>query len=111
MRDTLLDFRKKGYCVLNQQFAQPLITASREAFWPRLRRYLEVHEKEPNRGPHRHYLPIPFEPPSFAPEFFFDGLSIVRGLMDGRACADQWGCDVALQGSEYQGMHVDYRRP
>jgi ectoine hydroxylase-related dioxygenase (phytanoyl-CoA dioxygenase family) len=47
------------------------------------------------------------------PEFFFDPdvLSIVRGLMDDRVVADQWGCDVPLRGSEYQGLHVDYQRP
>jgi ectoine hydroxylase-related dioxygenase (phytanoyl-CoA dioxygenase family) len=56
---------------------------------------------------------MPFDPPCFAPEFFFDHevLRIVRGVMDDRVVADQWGCDVPLQGSEYQDIHVDYRRP
>ncbi len=31
--------------------------------------------------------------------------------MDERIVADQWGCDVPLRGSEYQGAHVDYQRP
>ena len=38
-------------------------------------------------------------------------LSIVRGLMDDRIVADQWGCDVPLPGSEYQDVQVDYQRP
>ncbi|HUJ24146.1 MAG TPA: hypothetical protein VLX58_21570, partial [Bryobacteraceae bacterium] len=56
---------------------------------------------------------MPFEPPCFAPEFFFDPevLAIVRGVMGGRVVADQWGCDVPVRGSEYQEVHVDYRRP
>jgi ectoine hydroxylase-related dioxygenase (phytanoyl-CoA dioxygenase family) len=56
---------------------------------------------------------MPFEPPCFLPEFFFNigVLSIVRGLMDDRAIADQWGCDVSIRGSDYQGFHVDYQRP
>lgn len=56
---------------------------------------------------------MPFDPPCFAPEFFFDTeiLGIVRGLMGDRVVADQWGCDVPIQGSEYQEVHVDYRRP
>ncbi len=56
---------------------------------------------------------MPFRPPCFAPEFFFDHevLSIVRGAMDDRVVADQWGCDVPMRGSEYQGIHVDYQRP
>jgi ectoine hydroxylase-related dioxygenase (phytanoyl-CoA dioxygenase family) len=56
---------------------------------------------------------MPFEPSCFAPEFFFDPdvLAIVRGVLDERAVADQWGCDVPLRGSENQIAHVDYRRP
>jgi ectoine hydroxylase-related dioxygenase (phytanoyl-CoA dioxygenase family) len=56
---------------------------------------------------------MPFEPPCFVPEFFFDDevLRIVRTVMDDRVVADQWGCDVPLRGSEYQGVHVDYQRP
>ena len=66
-----------------------------------------------NRGPHRHFLPMPFESPCFAPQFFFDPdvLGIVRRLMDDRVVADQWGCDVPLRGSEYQDAHVDYQHP
>jgi hypothetical protein len=113
MQDKLTDLQKKSYCVLKQHFAPPLIAASQEAFWPRLLRYLEAHGNEPNRGPNRHYVPMPFAPPCFEPGFFFDAevLSIVRSLMGDRVVADQWGCDVALQGSDYQGVHVDYRHP
>ena len=31
--------------------------------------------------------------------------------MDDRVVADQWGCDAPLRGSDYQGIHVDYRSP
>jgi ectoine hydroxylase-related dioxygenase (phytanoyl-CoA dioxygenase family) len=56
---------------------------------------------------------MPFEPPCFVPEFFFDDevLGIVRRVMGDRVVADQWGCDVPVRGSEYQGIHVDYQRP
>jgi ectoine hydroxylase-related dioxygenase (phytanoyl-CoA dioxygenase family) len=56
---------------------------------------------------------MPFEPPCYAPEFFFDPdvVSVVRGVMDDRTVADQWGCDVPVRGSDYQDVHVDYRRP
>ncbi|HEV8259223.1 MAG TPA: phytanoyl-CoA dioxygenase family protein [Burkholderiales bacterium] len=56
---------------------------------------------------------MPFDPPCFTPHFFFDPdvLAIVRGLMDERVVADQWGCDVPVRGSQYQAVHVDYRRP
>ncbi len=112
MGEKLSELQENGFCVLRAHFARPLIDACREAFWPILLDYLDSHYARPNRGPHRHFLPMPFEPPCFAPEFFFDPtvLSIVRGAMDERVVADQWGCDVPLPGSEYQAAHVDYQR-
>src|ERR1035438_7578995 len=85
----------------------------REAFWPILLDYLERNRDQPNRGRQRHFLAMPFEVPCFAPEFFFDlgVLNIVRTVMDSPLVADQWSCDVPLQGSTYQDAHVDYQRP
>jgi len=90
-----------------------VIGACRDAFWPILLTYLKNHGHEPNRGPYRHFLPMPFDPPCFAPEFFCDTeiLNVVRGAMGSRVVADQWGCDVSLRGSEYQAFHIDYQRP
>lgn len=109
--DAVREIRDRGYAVLPAHFPEPRIAACREAFWPILMAHLESHE--PNRGPHRHFLPMPFDPPCFAPEFFFDRaiLHIARAVMDDRIVADQWGCDVPLRGSIYQEAHVDYRRP
>lgn len=56
-----------SYCVLKEHFVSSLIDACRDAFCPLLLAYLKVHGNEPNRGPHRHFLPMPFEPPCFAP--------------------------------------------
>lgn len=113
IKEKILEIQDKGYCVLRAHLAQPVIDACRDAFWPVLLAYLRTHGLEPNRGPHRHFLPMPFEPPCFAPEFFFDteALSLVQSVMDDTVVADQWGCDVALPGSDYQGVHVDYQRP
>ena len=102
-----------GYVVLRGHFARTAVESCRDAFWPVLTSYLERHGDAPNRGAHRHFLPMPFEPPCFAPEFLFDDtiLDIVRSAMDERVVADQWGCDVPVRGSEYQGIHADYQRP
>ena len=107
------ELQDKGFCLLRAHFATSVVHACREAFWPVLSEHIETHRDTPNRGPSRHFLPMPFEPPCFAPEFFFDAgvLSIVRRAMDGRVVADQWGCDVPLQGSKHQEFHVDYQRP
>jgi hypothetical protein len=112
-KEKILEVQEKGFCVLKAHFARRAIDACRDAFWPVLLAYLKAQGDGPNRGAHRHFLPMPFEPRCFAHTFFFDAevLSIVRGVMDDRVVADQWGCDVPLRGSDYQGLHVDYQRP
>jgi len=111
--DPLVEMQENGYCVLKHHFSQDLISACREGFWPILLDYLDTHSGAPNRGPHRHFLPMPFTPPCFAPEFFFDAevLRIVRAAMDDRVVADQWGCDAPVRGSAHQCPHADYQRP
>ena len=110
VESAIREFQERGFCVLRSHFDLQLIAACWDAFWPRLAGYLKT--AEPNRGPHRHFLPMPFDRPCFSPKFFFDSdvLGIVRGLMDDRIVADQWGCDVPVRGSEYQNPHVDYQR-
>jgi hypothetical protein len=112
-REKVRELHDNGYCVLRAHLPEGLIDACKEAFWPVLLIYLENHQHEPNRGPYRHFLPMPFKPPCFAHEFFFDAeiLDIVRDAMGPQIVADQWGCDVPLLGSDYQNFHVDYRRP
>jgi hypothetical protein len=109
--EKIVELQDKGFCVLKKHFARSSINACRDAFWPVLLAYLQTNES--NRGPHRHFLPMPFEPPCFTPAFFFDTevLGIACGVMDDRIIADQWGCDAPLRGSDYQDIHVDYRHP
>lgn len=112
-REKIAELEVKGFCVLSKQFSMLLIAACREAFLPVLLEYLKAHREEPNRGSHRHFLPMPFQYPCFTPEFFFDPgvLAVIHGVMGERVVADQWGCDVPLRGSENQEAHVDYQRP
>ena len=113
MQDKIAEIQDRGYCVVQRLLTPSLVEACRAAFWPHLLAYLNLNGDKPNRGPQRHFIPMPFEPPCFAPEIFFNHhvLKIVRGVMDDRVVADQWGCDVPLRGSDSQGAHVDYQRP
>jgi hypothetical protein len=112
IHEKISEVREQGFCILRSHFAPLLVEACRQAFWPRLLTHLDRGQAS-NRGLHRHFVAMPFEPPIFVPRFFFDDevLRIVRGLMDDRVVADQWGCDVPLRGSEYQEAHVDYQHP
>jgi hypothetical protein len=111
--DKIAELQERGFCVLKSHFAKRTVQRCREAFWPILLDYVEKNRDKPNRGDHRHFLPMPFDRPCFATEFFFDPdiLDIVRTVMDKRAVADQWGCDAPLKGSKHQEFHVDYRHP
>src|SRR3954452_12871844 len=113
IKQKIAELEDRGFCVLPAHLPRFLVDKCREAFWPVLWAYVKANNRSPNRGPHRHFLPMPFEPPCYAPEFFFDSdvLSIVRGAMDDRVVADQWGCDAPVEGSIYQDFHVDYQRP
>jgi hypothetical protein len=82
--EKIIEIQDQGYCILKAHFAASAIDACRNAFLLVLLAHLQIHAHESNRGPHRHFFPMPFEPPCFAPDFFFDTevLSIVRGGMD-----------------------------
>ena len=75
-----IEIQDKGYGILRGHFAASQMNACRDAFWPRLSAYLETDGESPNRGPHRHFLPMSFEPRSFIQDFFFDNevLRILR---------------------------------
>jgi ectoine hydroxylase-related dioxygenase (phytanoyl-CoA dioxygenase family) len=107
------ELQEQGFCILKGHFAVSLVDNCRFAFLPVLQKYLENNGHLPNRGTNRHFLPMPFEQPCFAPEFFFDDkiLSIVKSILGDRIAADQWGCDVPLSGADYQTVHLDYQRP
>ena len=107
------EFNEQGYCILKEHFAHSLIEDCRVAFLPTLDEYLTRNQQSPNRGVNRYFLPMSFERPCFASEFFFDPeiLKILKGVIGDRIVADQWGCDVPLFGSNYQTVHVDYQRP
>lgn len=113
VENKIAELHETGFCVLKQQIAHSAIQSCREAFWPILLEYVGRNHDRANRGDHRHFLAMPFEPPCFSPEFFFNAgiLRVVHGAMDDRVVADQWGCDAPLRGSKYQEFHVDYQRP
>jgi hypothetical protein len=113
LHKVISEIKDLGFCVLRTHLRSNLVDACREGFWPKLQRYLEANAEKPNRGPQRHFLPMPWGANCYTPEFFFDSdvLSVVRSLMGDRVVADQWGCDVPLEGSCFQSFHADYQRP
>ena len=50
-----------GFCILRNQFPRSAIEDCNEAFALILRDYVVEHADNPNRGPARHYIALPFE--------------------------------------------------
>ena len=99
----------EGFCLLRQHFPREAVEACRRAFAPKLDEYVAEHADKPNRGPCRHYIALPFEPPFYNPRFFDDDdvVAIVGRILGRDMCIDQYASDTPLQGSVYQDVHAD----
>ncbi|PYT31314.1 MAG: hypothetical protein DMG57_05500 [Acidobacteria bacterium] len=56
--DSIREIQDKGYCVLSAHLPLRVIDDCRDSFWPVLLAHLKAHGHEPNRGSHRHFLPM-----------------------------------------------------
>jgi len=107
------ELKLKGFCVLNNVLPCDQIDRLREGFWQTLTDYLGKNAQFSNRGPNRHFMAMPFNPSTFSADFFFNPtiLEMIKSVLGERMVIDQWGCDTAVLGSEYQQLHIDYQRP
>ena len=80
-----------------------------EAFNPIADDYLAEHADEPNRGPFRHFIPLPFTAPLYSPVFFNDDLilEILSGILGKDLLLDQFASDTPYKGSVHQDVHSD----
>ena len=71
----------------------------REAFEPIADAFLAEHADNPNRGPNRHYIPLPFRPPLYNPAFFDDDtvFTIISGILSEDMVIDQFASDTPLR--------------
>ena len=67
VQDKVEQILVEGFCILRDQFPKPAIEAGNQAFAPILLDYVAEHADNPNRGPARHYIPLPFEPRCITP--------------------------------------------
>ena len=98
-----------GFCILRNHFPAVALDACLEAFTPQLLAYEKKHRGNPNRGPFRHYITLPFEPPFYNPTFFFDSciLDILRSILGTDIRIDQYASDTPFNNSVYQDIHAD----
>jgi ectoine hydroxylase-related dioxygenase (phytanoyl-CoA dioxygenase family) len=100
---------RDGFCVLRDHLDTGILNQWYVQFLPLLERHVERDEENPNRGPRRYYVTIPFTRPFAEPSIFEDPdiLKIVRGLVGQDAVMCQLATDTPLRGSDFQDIHRD----
>ena len=103
--------RDIGYCILRRHFPIDAIDACRLGFDTIARSHLEKHGETPNRGPNRHYISLPIQPPLYHPAFFDDEhiLAIVSEILGDNILIDQFASDTPFKDSLHQEIHSDLR--
>ena len=81
-----------GYTILENVIAQDTVAAMAEGFAPLYQANLQTIRNDPNRGPMRHYIVVPFAAPLYQsafhgnPEIF----AIVRAILGEDAYCNQY---------------------
>ena len=99
------EIRQRGFCILRRHFPQPLMQACNRAFASILENHLETHVNDaPNRGPNRHYIPLPLTPPFYDPHIFADDTiaAIVTQILGDEPAIAQYASDTPLEHSVHQ---------
>jgi len=101
--------REEGFCILRNHFPKEAIAACRIAFAPILSSYVANLQEPPNRGPNRHYIPLPLVSPFYHPAFFDDDIihAVLETLLGQNYAMVQYATDTPLKGSVYQDVHAD----
>jgi hypothetical protein len=105
------EVRTRGYTVLRGHIPFDLVAMIAEAFQPIYEANLETIRTNPNRGPMRHYIDLPFARPFYQSAIHGDPVivAIVRNLMGEDVELDQYASDTPAKGSVYQEWHSDIK--
>jgi hypothetical protein len=79
------------------------------AFQPLLAAAVAAEGDDPNRGAHRYYVTLPFEPPWADPAIIDNDaiMAVVEDLVGADGVLCQLASDTPLRGSEHQELHRD----
>lgn len=103
------EVRETSCTILRGLFPVELVDQWNEAFQPLLREGVVRERDNPNRGPARYYVTLPFQDLWADPEIIDNDaiMAVVEDLVgpDGVMC--QLATDTPLTGSDYQDLHRD----
>jgi hypothetical protein len=97
------NIRTTGYTVLKNVVPKNIVATMRDAFWPLYDANLDTIKNDPNRGPMRYYIILPFAPPFYQSALHAnaDIIAIVRRIRGNSAYCTQFASDTPAKGSVY----------
>ena len=103
------DFNRDSLVLLKNHFPREKLVRWREAFQPLLEAQVKVEKDDPNRGPQRFYVTLPFTGLFADPQIYEDPdvLAIVERVAGPDPVLCQLATDTPLRGSDYQKWHAD----
>lgn len=103
------DFNRDSLVLLKAHFPRPKLERWAEAFQPLLEAQMRTDKDDPNRGPQRFYVTLPFQGVFADPEIYEDPdvLAIVTRVAGPDPVLCQLATDTPLRGSDYQTWHTD----
>jgi hypothetical protein len=103
------DFNRDSLVVLRQHLPREKLLHWRRAFEPLLQHHMRKESDNPNRGPQRFYVTLPFVAPFADPQIYEDPdiLAIVERVGGPQPVLCQLATDTPVKGSDYQEWHAD----
>ena len=98
-----------GFCIIRDLLPLDVIDECASAFEPILEAHMDEIRDTPNRGPNRHFIKLPFEPPFSNPMIYENEiiLSIVDHVLGDDTAMASYATDTPLEGSVHQEFHGD----
>ncbi len=109
IQDRVKQVREVGYTILSGCFPIDIVETMARAFAPIWDGHQDIIRTSPNRGPMRHYIPLPFEVPFYQSAIHAnpDIIAIVKAILGEDMEIVQYATDTPAKGSDYQEWHGD----
>ncbi|MBT3344141.1 MAG: hypothetical protein HN712_13495 [Gemmatimonadetes bacterium] len=109
LREHVDKIDRVGYTILEGLIHKDVVAEMAAAFDPIYQANLSTIQTDPNRGPMRHYIVLPFEPPLYQSAFHGHPavLEIVRAILGEDVYCNQFASDTPAKGSVHQDWHAD----
>lgn len=112
LADHLERIDRVGYTILEGVVPRDVVAEMAAAFEQLYQSNLDTIRSAPNRGPMRHYIVLPFEPPFYQSAFNGnpDMFAIVWAILGEDVFCAQFASDTPARGSIHQDWHADISR-